>query len=43
MVTPECWKRLSTKINVVFLASGKASYIIGVTVTMDGSVAPVVV
>ena len=27
---------------VVFLASGKASYITGVTVTMDGSVAPVV-
>jgi NAD(P)-dependent dehydrogenase (short-subunit alcohol dehydrogenase family) len=28
---------------VVFLASGKASYITGVTVTMDGSMAPVVV
>jgi NAD(P)-dependent dehydrogenase (short-subunit alcohol dehydrogenase family) len=28
---------------VVFLASSKASYITGVTVTMDGSVAPVVV
>ena len=28
---------------VVFLASGKASYITGVTVTMDGGVAPVVV
>lgn len=28
---------------VVFLASGKASYITGVTVTMDGAVAPLVV
>jgi NAD(P)-dependent dehydrogenase (short-subunit alcohol dehydrogenase family) len=37
------WRRRRIANAVVFLASGKASYITGVTVTMDGSMAPMVV